>query len=150
MRKSVYTSKRESLVAQRDQLRASLDSVERRIDALDVVWNEVFCLPNANQESSVKSESSFDPGDDCDNPGGSLKALSETIEEIALAQTGEFGVQQVVEQLAQRGHPDANRSTISGRLAQLLSDGRLVQTVKGQGRRGSVYRLPVKSMEQTA
>lgn len=135
MKKAEYQRRRRELVDQLSAAEANVEVIRRRLDAIDVVWNEVINATDAGQ-------SNIDANGEEDALGSlPIRALiDEAIENIG----SDFNVAAVNDAIAAT-HPELGmeplkRSTISGLLSSYVQDGRLELVVEGRGRRPSVFR----------
>lgn len=154
LKKSQYLSLKAKLEAELQQAEWTTDGIRRRLEALNLVWAEILCPAAAEQQNGervtpptppVVTPAEEPPAEPADEPANghpaavAAPALSDMIDTIAMTMHSEFGVQDVVQRLAELGKSDPNRTTVAGRLKRLAAEGRLVLLAQGQGRSPSVF-----------
>lgn len=142
MRRKHYRELRAGLEAEVEEMEARAAEARRKLEALDLVWNDIL---NAGQD-----EQSAHPLEESTLRGRVARLVTEAVEQVS----GQFRVADI-EQLILRNHPDTaddqiNRTTISGRLTRLCRDnGPLEIVMVGSGRRPTVYQKRNNSSQET-
>jgi hypothetical protein len=154
LKKSQYLSLKAKLEAELQQAESTTDGIRRRLEALNLVWAEILCPAATEQQNGERVTPAAPPAvaspeerlaEPADEPGNGshspivAPALSDMIDRIAMTLHSEFGVQDVLQRLAEVGKGEANRTTVAGRLKRLAAEGRLVLVAQGQGRSPSVF-----------
>lgn len=121
----------------------------RRIEALDIVWFDLFGPVDAAREQAPGGPPVQGAGDGQDPFAGvvpeDLTPAARMTREVAPAIDGTFSIREVLQAMQQR-HPeltdallDRMRPTISGTLRRMCDEGHLTLVLKGSGRRPSTY-----------
>jgi hypothetical protein len=140
MRRTHYLRERGKLESRAKELRSELERIDRRIAALDVVWNEIF-----NESIELVDAPAIDLGLDeaSTSPlsAASNGAIGKVVENIVGGFSGDFGVKEV-ESAIITSQPDlvVDRTTIAGKLKKMSEEGRLELVIQGRGRRASSFR----------
>jgi hypothetical protein len=154
MRKVHYKRERGKLEEKQVVLQAELDHIRRKIEALDVVWNEIFNGSDADQSENTAieflktapdAESSGQrngkPEDLAAPPAAVINGkVGQAIEAAVRQISGDFGVIEVAQLVNLYLEELPERATIAGKLKKLADDGKLELVVQGRGRRPSSYR----------
>ncbi|MGA2440572.1 MAG: hypothetical protein ABSH08_06415 [Tepidisphaeraceae bacterium] len=161
MRRTHYLRERKKLESWAKELRAELDRVDRRIAALDVVWNEIFnesaeqpklVLMMPDEElldlTSTDSVGQTLENDPAQPTVASDGTIGKAIESVVSFFDGDFGVKEV-ESLIVAKHPAliVDRTTIAGKLRKMTKGGHLELVVQGRGRRPSSFRKATGNTE---
>lgn len=154
MRRTHFVRERNKLEAKARELKAEIDAVMKRINALDVVWNEIFSKesgqplpPTPERETGPEIEvadiHAKIPIETTTSPAAppTNGAMGKLIDALAVGHVGDFGVKQIEAKILDE-YPNAvlDRTTIAGRLKRLVDHGRLQLIEQGKGRKASVFR----------
>lgn len=143
MRKGEYKRIRANLEAELTDAKAKVETIQRRIDSLDVVWHELM----APESDAKDCQSSTEPGPAAilEGPEGQHLNVIDAVR-LVVDRRAEFTIHDVMDDLLEAkltNGTELKRTTVSGILTKLHESGAVHRVKEGLGRNAAIYRRSV-------